>query len=96
MESPYKMLRGTRVLISKPEVKESAIELSEKDKQMIEDEMKKSWSALEVYSVGYDVVDVKKGDKVYVQISSLEHAERIEIDGKIKFMIREQDIAIVW
>ena len=96
MSKAYQMLRGTRVLLSKPEMKESLIELSEKDKQMIEDEMKKQWSALEVYAIGYDVVDVKAGDKVYVQISALEHAERIEIDGKIKFMIREQDIAIVW
>ena len=93
---PFKELRGTRILLSKPEEKESMIELSEKDKLMIEEDLKKKWSALEVYAVGKDVVSVEALDKVYVQISALEHAERIEIEGKIKFMIREQDVAIIW
>jgi len=94
--TPFKKLRGTRILLSKPEEKESVIELTEKDKQALEDELKKKWSRLEVYAVGNSVEDVYIGDQVYVQISALEYAERIEIDGKIKFMVREQDIAIVW
>jgi len=92
----FKKLRGTRILLSKPEERESVIELTEKDKQALEDELKKKWSRLEVYAVGNGVEDVFSGDQVYVQISALEHAERIEIEGKIKFMVREQDIAIVW
>ena len=96
MIKPFKKVRGTRILLSKPEMKESLIELSEKDKLSIEEDLKKEWSALEVYAVGPEVVDVQEGDKVYVQISALEFAERIEIAGKIKFMIREQDVAIIW
>jgi hypothetical protein len=92
----FKKLRKTRILLSKPEERESVIELTEKDKQALEDELKKKWSRLEVYAVGNGVEDVFSGDLVYVQISALEHAERIEIEGKIKFMVREQDIAIVW
>lgn len=90
------MLRGTRILLSRPEVKDSGIELSEKDKEMIENDLKKKWSELEVFAVGTTVEDVKAGDRVYVQISALEHAERIEVDGQVKFMVREQDIAIIW
>lgn len=96
MAKGFKKLRGTRVLISIPERKKSEIQLTEKDEQMIEAEARKSWSQLIVYAVGPNVEDVHVGDKVYVQASALEFAERIEVDGKMKFMVREQDIAIVW
>jgi hypothetical protein len=96
MSKPFKMLRGNRILISKPEVKESAIELSEKDKALIEAELRKTWSQLEVYAVGEAVKEIYAGDKVYVRVTALELAEKIEIDGQMKFLIHEQDIAIVW
>jgi len=96
MNKQFEVLRGTRILLNKPEEKESKIELTEKDKIAIEDDLKKKWSHLEVFAVGDKVEDVTAGDHVYVQISALEYAERIEIDGKIKFMIREQDVAIIW
>ena len=91
-----KTLRGNRILISKPEVKESFLELSDKDKALIEAELRKSWSSLDVYAVGESVTDIKVGDKVYVRVTALELAEKIEVDGAMKFMIHEQDVAIIW
>lgn len=91
-----KMLRGTRVLISLPEMKKQAIELSEKDKALLEAEARKSWTQLSVFAIGDKVEDVKEGDKVYVRASALELSERIEIEGQMKLMVHEQDIAIVW
>jgi len=91
-----KMLRGTRVLISLPEMKKQALELSEKDKALLEAEARKSWTQLSVFAIGDKVEDVKEGDKVYVRASALELSERIEIEGQMKLMVHEQDIAIVW
>jgi hypothetical protein len=91
-----KTLRGNRILINRPEVKESALELSEKDKAMIEAELRQTWSSLEVHAVGEKVEDIKAGDLVYVRATALELSEKIEVDGKLKFMIHEQDVAIVW
>jgi len=90
------MLRGTRVLISLPEMKKQALELSEKDKALLEAEARKSWTQLSVFAIGDKVEDVKEGDKVYVRASALELSERIEIEGQMKLMVHEQDIAIVW
>lgn len=89
-------LRGNRILLNKPEIKESPIELSEKDKALVEAELRKSWSHLEIYAVGENVESIKAGDQVYVRVSALELAEKIEIEGQMKFLIHEQDIAIVW
>lgn len=91
-----KMLRGTRVLISLPEMKKQALELSEKDKALLEAEARKSWTQLSVFAIGDKVEDVKEGDKVYVRASALELSEKIEIEGQMKLMVHEQDIAIVW
>jgi hypothetical protein len=91
-----KTLRGNRILISKPAIKESFLELSDKDKALIEAELRKSWSSLDVYAVGESVKDISAGDKVYVRATALELSEKIEVDGEMKFMIHEQDVAIIW
>lgn len=77
-------------------MKETTLELSEKDKALIEAELRKSWSSLDVYAIGESVTDIKVGDKVYVRATALELSEKIEVDGEMKFMIHEQDIAIIW
>jgi hypothetical protein len=96
MEKPFKKLRGNRILLNRPESKEYSIELSEKDKAIIEDELRTKWTRLEVYAVGTDVEDCKAGDKIYVQATALKLAEVIEVDGLPKFMIRENDVVLVW
>jgi len=89
-------LKGKRVLLNKPEVKESQFELSEADKQAIEMDMRKTWTKLEVYAIGDEVESVKVGDKVYMGITGLQASEAVELEDGMKLMVAERDIAIVW
>lgn len=91
-------VRGKRILLSIPQQKEIGIELSEKDKELIMKEEIKKWSSLEVFAIG-DSVDGEKmtvGDKVYVPTNSLQYAEKVMINDHVKFLVSENDIAIVW
>jgi hypothetical protein len=89
-------LRGRRVLIDVPEKKESAIELSEKDKAMIEEGEMRKWTQLNVHAIGEDVTEIKVGDKVYLTINAIQDAERVLIGDEMKMMVNEGSIAIVW
>lgn len=89
-------LRGRRVLIDLPEKKESAIELSEKDKAMIEEAEMRKWTQLNVHAIGEDVTEINIGDKVYLTIGAIQDAERILIGDDMKLMVNEGSIAIVW
>lgn len=91
-----KTLRGKRVLISTPELKKSAVELSAKDEESIMQDAMKKWQKLEVYAVGDEIQDIHRGDQVYVQTYALESGEKIEVDGKIKLLVPDTAIAIVW
>lgn len=95
---PFKQLRGRAILLDVPKRKESAIQLTAKDEDMIMQEAAKLWNKLNVYAVGDKVEEIKEGDKVYVRTSSLnmEVVERIEIDGEIKLVLNEGDVIIVW
>ena len=94
--SQFKTLRGRRILIEVPKKKESVITLSEKDKDALMYEEMKAWNRLTIYAVGDKVEDVKAGDVVYIAVSQLEHAEKVDIDGSVKLMLNEMDIAIIW
>ena len=93
---PFKTLRGRRILIEVPKKKESVITLSEKDKDALMYEEMKAWNKLTIYAVGDKVEDVVAGDIVYIAVSQLEHAEKVDIDGSVKLMLNEMDIAIIW
>jgi len=89
-------VRGPRVILTPPEIKKSVIEVEEKlQRQLMEKEMKK-WFNLEVLAIGDEVKGVEVGDKVYVNPIFLQNAERIEIDGVERLIVRAADIAIVW
>jgi hypothetical protein len=96
--SAFKLLRGRTILVDVPVRKESALKLSEKDEDMIMAESIKMWNKLTVYAVGDKVEDVKAGDQVYIRTTALnlEIVERIDIDGRIKFVLNEGDVVIVW
>ena len=89
-------LKGKRVLLNKPEMKESQFELSEADKMALEMDMRKTWTKLEVYAIGDEVSSVKVGDKVYMGITGLQASEAVELEDGMKLMVAERDIAIVW
>ena len=93
---PFKTLRGRRILIEVPKKKESVITLSEKDKDALMYEEMKAWNKLTIYAVGDKVEDVVAGDVVYIAVSQLEHSEKVDIDGSVKLMLNEMDIAIIW
>jgi len=96
MSLPFKTLKGRRILLEKPVRPESSIELTEDVKRRMEEEMMRKWTSLEVYAVGEDVESVVPGDKVYVPSQGLNSAEVVDINGELKLMIGEFDIAIVW
>ena len=89
-------LRGKRVLITVPELKKSAVELSVKDEEMIMQEAMKKWEKLSVFAVGHEVEDLKPGDEVYVQSYALESGEKIDIDGRMRILVPDTAIAIKW
>ena len=89
-------LVGRRVLINVPKKKESVIELTAKDEEAIMAEAMKLWTKLEVYATGDTVEKVSAGDKVYITTASLQNAEKVEIDGEVKLMVSEGDVAIIW
>jgi len=84
------------VLINVPKKKESVIELTAKDEDAIMHEAMKQWTRLDVYAVGTTVESLNAGDKVYLTTASLQNAEKVEIDGEVKLMVSEGDIAIIW
>ena len=92
----FKTLRGRRILIEVPVKKESAIKLSAKDNDALMYEAMKQWNRLTIYAVGDKVEDVVAGDVVYIAVSQLEHAEKVDIEGSVKLMLSEMDIAIIW
>lgn len=89
-------LLGKRILINVPEIEKAVIELSPAQEAEREKEAIKKWTQLEVHSVGDEVEKVKTGDRVYVQTFALEGAEKIDVDGKIKLLVKEFDVAIVY
>lgn len=89
-------LLGKRILLNRPELPKSAIELSPEVQAQIDAVNMQMWTRLVVFEAGTDAERVKKGDQVYVPASRLASAEPIEVDGKVKMMIGENDIAIVW
>jgi hypothetical protein len=89
-------LKGKRVLLSKPVIEKSAIEMMPDVQEKIERENMVKWTNLEVFAVGENVEQIKVGDKVYVPKSGLERCDVVEVEGEIKLMVSDFDIAIVW
>ena len=94
--SSFKTLRGRRILIEVPVKKESVITLSEKDEDALMYEAMKQWNKLTVYAIGDKVDEIAVGDLVYIPTGQLEHAEKLDIDGSVKLMFNEMDIALIW
>lgn len=89
-------LLGKRVLLSTPPKKESILELTPETERAMDDAMIKLWTKLEIYAIGTDVTLVKPLDKVYVSVSSLSLAERVDINDETKLLINEFEVVLVW
>lgn len=93
-------LIGRKILVKMPEIKESALTLSDADKDAIAKQETKKWNELEVFMVGDEVTRVCAGDKVYIQSyvfsNGLQNVERVLVNGKVLMLFNEPDIAIVW
>jgi hypothetical protein len=85
-------------LLTKPVRKESKIELTDETKAQLDVESMKSWTALEIYAIGSNVTkeNIIPGKKVYVPTYALQSAEILEIDGALRMMVADDDIAIIW
>lgn len=89
-------LLGSRILLSIPPAPETTIELTEEVKKSLHEEFMQQLKSLEVFAVGEDVTKIKTGDKVYVPPGIAMHAEKLIIDGSVKLLLGERDIAIIW
>lgn len=89
-------VRGKRILIKKPIVrKESLIELTPEMEASLEKDLMMKYSKLEVFAVGNDVTDIKPGDLVYVG-AAIAHAEIIQIEEDVYFLVPDHAISIIW
>jgi len=98
MSQPFKELTGKKILLTKPVRKESTIQLSEEAKAALDAEAMKDWTSLEIFAIGTDVTNKNAvaGAKVYVPTYALQSCEILEVDGALRMMITEGDIAIYW
>ena len=96
MMHSMKALRGKRLLITVPELKKAAVELSVKDEEARMMDAMKQWQKLEVFATGNEIEDINPGDFVYVQTYALESGEKLEIDGKMRILVPDSAIAILW
>jgi hypothetical protein len=90
------VVRGPRVLLTPPVIKESSIEVDEKLKKEILEEQMKKWTRLDVFAVGEEVTGIEVGNKVFVNPMFIRNAENVEINGEVKIIVRAADISIVW
>ena len=89
-------LRGNRVLLDRPTLAKSSIELSPEAKISAEKELMEKFQKIPVFAVGPDVTDVTAGDLVYVPSNVLFNCDLVDFDGELKMLIAEQRIDIIW
>lgn len=89
-------LKGKRVLLSKPTLEKSPIHMTPEVQESLDKENMKKWTQLEVFAVGEAVENIAVGDMVYVPKGGLERSDVVEVEGEIKLMVSDFDIAIIW
>ena len=89
-------LKGKRVLLSRPVLEKSAIELTPEVQAKLDQENMKKWTHLEVFAIGDQVTDINVGDVVYLPKGAIEQCDILEVEGEIKLMTSDFQIAIVW
>lgn len=89
-------LKGKRVLLSRPVIEKSTIELSPEVQASLDQDNMKKWTHLEVFAVGDLVTEINVGEAVYIPSNILNQSDIVEVDGEVKLMISDFQIAIVW
>ena len=89
-------LKGKRVLLSRPVIEKSQIEISPEVQESLDKENMKKWTNLEVFAVGELVENIKVGDRVYVPKGALERCDIVDVNNEVKLMVSDFDIAIIW
>jgi hypothetical protein len=89
-------LKGKRVLLSRPVLEKSAIELTPEVQASLDQENMKKWTHLEVFAIGDLVTDINIGDVVYLPKGAIEQCDVLEVEGEVKLMTSDFQIAIVW
>jgi hypothetical protein len=51
---------------------------------------------LEVYQIGESVEGISVGDMVYLPKNAIERCDLVEVEGTLKLMVSDFDIAIIW
>jgi hypothetical protein len=89
-------LKGKRVLLSRPVLEKSAIELTPEIQAKLDQDNMKKWTHLEVFAIGDAVTEINVGDVVYLPKNAIEQCDVLEVDGEVKLMTSDFQIAIVW
>jgi len=89
-------LKGKRVLLSRPVLEKSAIELTPEVQASLDQENMKKWTHLEVFAIGDQVTDINVGDVVYLPKGAIEQCDILEVEGEVKLMTSDFQIAIIW
>jgi hypothetical protein len=89
-------LKGKRILLSRPVMEKSAIELTPEIQASLDQENMKKWTHLEVFAIGDQVTDINIGDVVYIPKNAIEHCDVLEVEGEVKLMVSDFQVAIVW
>ena len=92
----FKQLRGNRILLDLPKKEEGKLIVDENTKEALEREMIQKYQKLTVYAVGDVITDVKPGDSVLVDPSSLSKAPVIPMGDDSKLLVSSFDVILVW
>ena len=92
----FKQLRGNRILLDLPKKEEGKLIVDENTKEALEREMIQKYQKLIVYAVGDVITDVKPGDSVLVDPSSLSKAPVIPMGDDSKLLVSSFDVILVW
>jgi hypothetical protein len=68
-------LKGKRILLSRPVMEKSAIELTPEIQASL---------------------DINIGDVVYIPKNAIEQCDVLEVEGEVKLMVSDFQVAIVW
>ncbi len=92
----FKQLRGNRLLLDLPKKEEGKLIVDENTKEALEKEMMQKLNKLTVYAVGDLVTDIKAGDEILVDPTSLSKSPVIPIGEENKLLVSPFDVILVW